>query len=80
MTYVYVLRSVPFPEEWYTGLTQDLKKRLRDHNEGRSVHTSRCKPWELVVYLGFADERRALEFEKYLKSGSGRSFALRHFR
>ena len=80
MTYVYSLRSIPFPDEWYTGMTHDLHGRLRDHNERRSVHTRRCKPWELVLYLGFADEKRAVQFEKYLKSGSGRAFARKHFR
>jgi putative endonuclease len=80
MTYVYILRSTPCPDEWYTGLTQDLKKRLRDHNAGRSVHTAKCRPWEIVAYFAFVDERRAVEFEKYLKSGSGRAFASKHFR
>jgi putative endonuclease len=80
MTYVYLLRSIAFPDEWYTGWTQDLKARRRDHNAGRSVHTTKCRPWKLETYLAFADERRALEFEKYLKSGSGRAFARKHFR
>jgi putative endonuclease len=80
MTYVYTLRSLSFPDEWYTGMTHDLRTRFRDHNEGRSVHTARCRPWDLVFYLAFAQEERAIQFEKYLKSGSGRAFARKHFR
>lgn len=79
MTYVYLLRSVAFPNERYVGWTTDLKTRLADHNKGRSLHTAKYRPWELVMYLGFADKARAIEFEKYLKSGSGRAFAARHF-
>jgi predicted GIY-YIG superfamily endonuclease len=45
------------------------------HNAGGSVHTSKYKPWGLVSYHAFADERRAREFEFYLKSGSGKAFA-----
>jgi len=53
--------------------------RLAAHNAGRSPHTARFKPWELVVSLEFADEAIAVQFEGYLKSGSGRAFAKRHF-
>ncbi|NBQ17781.1 GIY-YIG nuclease family protein, partial [bacterium] len=37
------------------------------------------KPWNIVLYLSFTEESKAKDFEKYLKSGSGRSFAKRHF-
>jgi putative endonuclease len=80
MTYVYLLRSVAFPDEWYVGWTNDLEARLCDHDEGRSVHTAKYKPWELKMYLAFADKTRAIAFEKYLKSGSGRAFSSKHFR
>ena len=80
MTYVYILHSIGVPNEWYTGHTNDLRGRLRDHNAGRSVHTARAKPWKLVTYLGFSDEKRAVQFKKYLKSGSGRAFASKHLR
>ncbi len=80
MTYVYMLRSLAFPKQYYVGWTTDLKSRLTDHNAGRSVHTAKYKPWELIVYFAFKDKVRALEFERYLKSGSGRAFSARHFR
>jgi predicted GIY-YIG superfamily endonuclease len=77
--YVYLLRSRSHPEQRYVGLTSDLKKRIADHNAGRSPHTSKYAPWELVVAVYFSDRRKAEEFELYLKQGSGHAFANRHF-
>jgi putative endonuclease len=79
MRYVYLLKSIPFPEETYIGMTSDLKARLHAHNAGESIHTSKYRPWTLIAYVAFADEHRAIMFEKYLKSGSGRAFANKHF-
>ncbi len=79
MFYVYLLRSLPHPSEKYTGFTSDLKARLQKHNDGGSPHTAKFRPWKLVAYFAFEDEAKALEFEKYLKSGSGRAFSNRHF-
>lgn len=53
------------------GLTSDLKKRLAEHNAGKSAHTSKFKPWRLVTYLAFSDRTRAEAFERYLKAGPG---------
>lgn len=44
-----------------------------------SIHTARYRPWKLVIYLGFADQTKAKEFERYLKSQSGRALAKKHF-
>jgi len=70
-----MLRSIPHPDQTYFGFTENLKSRLTAHNNGQSPHTSRYKPWELVNYLAFKYRSRALEFEKYLKSHSGKAFA-----
>ena len=75
MWYVYILRSVGSPEQEYTGATQDLRRRLAEHNPGKSPHTAKFMPWTLVWYAVFPDKLRALEFEGYLKSHSGRAFA-----
>jgi len=77
---VYVLRSINDPKRYYTGITSDVDTRLGFHNAGLSSHTADAIPWELVVWISFANADRAIEFEKYLKSGSGRAFAVRHFR
>jgi predicted GIY-YIG superfamily endonuclease len=63
----------------YVGLTSDLQRRVDEHNSGKSIHTNRHLPWKLVVYVGFTDPAKAAKFEHYLKSGSGRPFAKKHF-
>ena len=73
--YVYVIRSIDFPDREYTGASADIKMRIADHNSGKSSHTAKYKPWELVWYCAFHGKHKALAFEKYLKSHSGRAFA-----
>ena len=80
MYHVYILRSLIDASQSYIGFTEDMKQRLAHHNAGGSVHTNKYRPWELVTVISFAVRERALEFERYLKSGSGRAFASRHFR
>jgi predicted GIY-YIG superfamily endonuclease len=75
MWYVYIIRSVEFPAQEYTGMTADLKQRVADHNSGKSRHTAKFCPWELLFYSAFPNKFTALEFEEYLKSHSGRAFA-----
>lgn len=75
MKYVYILRSAEWPERHYVGITGDLRARLAKHNAGDVVHTSKYRPWSLKTYVAFADHDRALAFEKYLKSASGRAFS-----
>lgn len=77
--FVYVLRSGNDPTRYYTGLTSDVARRLETHNSGGSMHTIANRPWQLVVAVEFSSEDSAARFERYLKSGSGRAFAKRHF-
>ena len=77
--FVYGLRSVADGRRYYVGLTSDVALRLTWHNAGRCPHTAKYRPWELVVSIEFRDEPRAIRFERWLKSGSGRAFAKRHF-
>ncbi|HTX65243.1 MAG TPA: GIY-YIG nuclease family protein [Opitutaceae bacterium] len=79
MHYVYLIESVCDRSRRYVGKTDDLKARIAEHNSGKSVHTARFRPWNLICYLGFANEHAAIDFEQYLKSGSGRTFLRRHF-
>lgn len=74
MHYVYLLRSINFPDQTYRGYTEDLKTRFADHNAGKSKHTAKFSPWELVSYHAFSSEKTAREFEYYLKTGSGKAF------
>ncbi|RLB97362.1 MAG: GIY-YIG nuclease family protein [Deltaproteobacteria bacterium] len=75
MKYVYLIRSIPHPGQTYIGLSSDLKSRINAHNMGQSSHTAKYKPWELITYCAFASDEKAVAFEKYLKTGSGRAFA-----
>ena len=75
MYYVYMLQSIANPDQHYTGFTSDLKKRLTAHNNAESTHTAKYMPWKLVAYQAFYEKQRAVDFEKYLKSGSGKAFA-----
>jgi predicted GIY-YIG superfamily endonuclease len=75
MKYVYILESIREPDRHYAGSTDDLKARLRKHNAGEVPHTSKFRPWRLKTYLAFSNEKQAVAFEKYLKTGSGRAFA-----
>lgn len=77
---VYVLKSASDPRRYYTGLTSNVTARLDAHNSGQCPHTASGKPWIIDVIVEFSDGRRALAFERYLKSGSGSAFAKRHFR
>ena len=73
-------RSLADRGRYYTGITANPVARLGAHNAGRSPHTAKGKSWALDVLIEFADEARALAFERYLKSGSGVAFARRHLR
>ena len=76
---VYIIRSDVDPSRHYVGITSDLRARLERHNHGPCGHTVSYRPWSVVVSLAFPSEKDAVRFEKYLKSGSGRAFATRHF-
>ena len=78
--FVYIIKSIVVPDEYYVGVTSDVDLRLRAHNDGVSPHTSRHRPWRRLVVIEFDEEEPARRFERYLKSGSGREFARRHFR
>ena len=76
---VYILRSEREPARHYTGLTSDLLARVEWHNGSAWGYGVRYRPWSLVVAVEFRTEATARRFERYLKSGSGRAFAKRHF-
>jgi predicted GIY-YIG superfamily endonuclease len=75
MHYVYLIESPSAQGERYVGMTTDLKQRLREHNQGKSSHSRKFRPWKLIAYLAFSDRAKAEAFERYLKSGSGHAFA-----
>jgi putative endonuclease len=76
---VYFLQSLTDPNQTDIGLTRNLAARLAAHNREASPHTAKYAPWSLVVAVSFAEDKSAAAFERYLKTGSGRAFASRHF-
>ncbi|MBU3964703.1 GIY-YIG nuclease family protein [Patescibacteria group bacterium] len=74
MYYVYILWSSK-SKIFYYGYTDDLRRRIKEHNDGLSKSTASHCPWKLLFYAGFRDKRIAKDFELYLKSGSGKAFA-----
>jgi putative endonuclease len=77
--YVYILESISTPDNHYTGFTTDLRARLKEHNYGHCPHTSKYVPWKIKNAISFTDKQKALRFEIYLKSSSGRAFTKKHF-
>ena len=77
--YVYHIQSIEFPDQIYVGYTRNLKERIATHNAGGSVYTELHRPWKLVAFHAFEDELKAIRFERYLKSSSGKAFAKKRF-
>ena len=76
---MYILRSETDPSRHYVGRTVNVDERLDWHNMGPTGYPLQHRPWRVVVSIEFPDESAAAHFERYLKSGSGRAFATRHF-
>jgi len=74
MFYVYRLESKIDPKRNYVGFSSDLKQRLTDHNRGHCDATRPFRPWRIIFYAAFESERQARDFERYLKTGSGKAF------
>jgi putative endonuclease len=77
MYYVYILKSILNPEKIYAGYSTNLKQRLETQNSGGSIHTALNRPWELIYYSVFKNIDEAKKFEEYLKTPSGKAFALK---
>jgi putative endonuclease len=76
MNYVYIL--ICRDNSPYTGFTSNLKERFNRHTAGHVPATKSRLHVELIFYCAFPDKYKALNFENYLKSGSGRAFMKRH--
>ena len=73
--YVYILQSESSVQYFYVGFTEDLQDRLKTHNAGHVPHTIKFRPWQIKTAIAFTERQRAIEFERYLKTASGRAFA-----
>ncbi|MFH0864336.1 MAG: GIY-YIG nuclease family protein [Candidatus Gottesmanbacteria bacterium] len=74
--YTYVLKSKK-DGKLYTGWTEDLVKRISDHNKGLTISTKQRKPFELIYYEACLSEKGAIKREKQLKTGFGRAYIKR---
>ncbi len=75
MYYVYSLQC---KDGYYVGCANDLKDRINRHRKGQIPATKNRLPIKLDFYFATKDKYKAYEFEKYLKSGSGRAFIKKH--
>ncbi|MEK7180590.1 MAG: GIY-YIG nuclease family protein [Patescibacteria group bacterium] len=73
MFYTYIMQSTK-DNKWYTGSTSDLRKRLKQHNTGKSTYTKGCGPFKIIYYEACINEEDACTREMYLKSGMGKRY------
>ena len=71
--YVYILQSFK-NNKWYTGYTNDLRKRFNQHQQNKSVYTKGRGPFKLIYYEASLREEDTIARERYLKSGMGKRY------
>ena len=76
MYYVYILQCSN--GDYYKGCTNNIQDRLERHQKGWVEATRDLLPVQLITYIVFTDKYKAYQFEKYLKTGSGRVFMNKH--
>ena len=69
--WVYILKSVDY-DKTYEGFSDNLERRLNEHNAGKTIYTRRYKPWKIVYKEEISDRTAARKREKYFKSAVGR--------
>jgi len=69
--YAYVLQSQK-DQSLYIGYTSDLRKRFKEHNDGKNLATKPFRPYSLIFYEAFLNRKDAKNREAYLKGGYGR--------
>ena len=71
--YVYILQSER-SKKFYTGSTNDLRKRFNQHQSDKSIYTKGRGPFKLIYYEASLHREDAEAREKYLKSGMGKRY------
>jgi len=79
MYYVYIIESIK-NSELHIGYTSDLKKRIREHNQGENESTRRYLPWQPIYYEACLNMQDAKRREKYLKTSQGRRLIKRRLK
>lgn len=70
--YVYILELANRTK--YIGYSSHLKNRVKEHETGSVSQTRKLRPLKLIYYAAFISKKKALDFEKYLKTASGFAF------
>jgi len=78
MYYVYILQS-KLDNKRYIGVTENLKRRFQEHNNGKAKYSSSKRPFRIIWYSAFISKEKAYDFERYLKSSSGFAFSKKRF-
>ena len=78
LAYMHYVYSLKYQDGHYIGCTNDLRDRIDRHQRGQIPATADRLPIKLVFYFAISDKYKTFEFEKYLKSGSGRAFTKKH--
>ena len=78
MYYLYILKSIKYKKS-YVGISDNVNRRLKEHNAGKMFFTKRYKPWEIIYTENFSTLVDAQKREKYMKSGTGRRFMKKLF-
>lgn len=75
---MYFVYSLKCKDGYYVGCTGDMSDRLERHQKSQVIATRNRLPVSLEFYMAFKDKNKAFQFERYLKSGSGRAFLKKH--
>lgn len=71
MVYFYILKSKNYPKT-YVGISDNVERRMVEHNNGLSLFTSRYLPWGVIYREECVNKNEARKREKYFKSAAGR--------
>lgn len=74
MKFIYILNSAKSPDQFYSGMTDNLESVLNKHNGRQVAETAKYAPWNLRTYIAFADEGRAFAYQNYLKTDQGKNY------
>ncbi len=71
MYYLYILINLK-RNKTYVGVTDNVDRRIKNHNEGKSKYTSKFRPWKLLYCENAESYNAVRKRERYFKSGAGR--------
>ena len=78
--YVYTLESIKEGQRLYIGYTKDLRKRIKEHNNGENISTKPYRPWRLIYYEACLNTEDAKRRENYFKTNQGRRLLKRRLK